>query len=152
MGTILKLNTKTLVYYTQKGGKILFVRTQMGICYLGVVQVTSNVMWIKYKWNLHVVHMSYICLIFLEISLNYYIRIWLFEIPVKIRPFIMFIWCKFEVPNLLLNMLSVPTIWEFIRFHVLNEYFYIVESIKLNMAPWANIIMIDGTHGHIITN
>jgi hypothetical protein len=47
----------------------------------------------------------------------------------------MSIWCKFEFPNLLLNMLSVPTIWEFIWFHVLNEHFYIVESIKLNMAP-----------------
>jgi hypothetical protein len=48
MGTVLKLNTKKLVYHTQKEGKIFFVRTQMAICYLGVVQVKS-VMWIKYK-------------------------------------------------------------------------------------------------------
>jgi hypothetical protein len=47
-GTILKVNTKTLVYHTQKEGKILFVRTQMAIRYLGVVQV-KNVTWIEYK-------------------------------------------------------------------------------------------------------
>jgi hypothetical protein len=46
----------------------------------------------------------------------------------------MSIWCEFEVPNLLLDMLNVPTIWEFICFHVSNEYFYTMESIKLNMT------------------
>jgi hypothetical protein len=57
MGTVLKLNTKKLVYYTQKESKIIFVKTQMAICYLVVVQV-KNITWIKYKWHLHVVHMS----------------------------------------------------------------------------------------------
>jgi hypothetical protein len=51
METILKLNTKKLVYYTQKEGKILFVKTQMAICYLGVIQL-NNVTWIKYKVTL----------------------------------------------------------------------------------------------------
>jgi len=109
-GNRFEINTKKLVYYTQKEGKIVFVRTQMAISYLGVVQV-KNVTWIKYKWRLH---MLCTCLryawIFWEPSLNYYIKIWFFEIISKFRPFIMSTWCKFKVPNLLLNMLSVPTI------------------------------------------
>jgi hypothetical protein len=70
----------------------------------------------------------------------------------------MFIWCKFEVPNLLLNMLSVPTIWEFIRFHVLNEYFYIgtlsqyYHDNKVRELNHKSSLNLEGTHGHIITN
>jgi hypothetical protein len=52
MGTILKSNTKKLVYYTQKEGKIVFVRTQMAISYLGVVQYQVQMTFA------HVVHMS----------------------------------------------------------------------------------------------
>ncbi len=48
METNLKLNTKKLVYYTQNEGKILFVMTQMAICYLSVTQL-NNVTWSKYK-------------------------------------------------------------------------------------------------------
>jgi len=56
MRTILKLKYQKFGLLHKKEGKILFVRTQMAISYLGVVQV-KNVTWIKYKWRLHIVHM-----------------------------------------------------------------------------------------------
>ncbi len=43
-----EIKYQNMVYYTQKEGKILFVRTQMAISYLGVVEV-KNLTWIKYK-------------------------------------------------------------------------------------------------------
>ncbi len=60
----------------------------------------------------------------------------------------MSIWCKFEVHNLLLNTLSVPTIWEFICFHVSNEYFNIVEFH--NIAKLGNAIFVDTKYLNIM--
>jgi hypothetical protein len=59
METILKLNTINLVYFKQKERNIFFVKIQMAICYLGVIQL-NNVTWIKYKVTFaHYAHVLY---------------------------------------------------------------------------------------------